>query len=263
MYVLHHIDELHSHVETIFNNAKCIGDKINAHELVISAMYLQGSTLRAIDHAKSVLDSLGFPFPPSIDGETVSAVMKSLGETMKSYTPDQLRAFPSMKQKIPLQAMKIMSTVHMHNSFSLPRMFQMLACQMMQLTIKHGLCVESAEAFANFGYCWNIVFRDYETGYRMGKLALVILERFKATNRIPKVYFLVYGFMSTWKEPLQATIQGLQSAINTGLLEGDYNNTLYNKMTMGRQMFLAGNKLSEVRDMMLQLCSDMVRLFSD
>ena len=107
----------------------------------------------------------------------------------------------------------------------------------------------------------NNVLRNYDVGYRMGKLALVILERIEATTRVAKVYFLVYGFLSLWKEPLQATIEGLQSAINTGLVEGDNTVTLSNQLNMCRQMIIAGCNLSETRDKLLRLCWDMVRLF--
>ena len=261
LFVQRNLDELHSHVDIILKNAKCTGDKIKAHELLISALTLKGSTPEAMDHAKTVLDSLGFPFPPSINSETVTGVVNSLSSTTMSFTPDHLRAFPLMTEKIPLQAMKIMGAVQMHVSFSSPTTFQMLACQMMQLTIKHGLCVESAEAFANFGYCFMSLIRSYDAGHRMGKLSLVILERFKATNRVPKLYFLVYGFLSVWKEPIQATIESLQSAVNIGLVEGDYKNAIFNRVTMNRQMLIAGCQLSEIRDKLLRLCGDMVRFF--
>mmetsp|Transcript_3491 Transcript_3491/g.7827 ORF Transcript_3491/g.7827 Transcript_3491/m.7827 type:complete len:656 (+) Transcript_3491:3-1970(+) len=258
LYVQHNLDDLLSHVATILKNAKCMGDKIKAHELTISAMIQKGSTHIAMDHARSVLETLGFPFPATVESETVKGIVDALVETTMAYTPDQLRAFPLMTDKIPLQAMKVMSAIPMEDSFSSPTLFQMLACQMMQLTIKHGLSVESAEAFANFGYCVNAVLRNYGVGYRIGKLALVILERLKACTRVAKVYFLVYGFLSVWKEPLQATIEGLQSAINTGLVEGDNTATLVNQVTMCRQMIIAGCNLSETRDRLLRVCWDMM-----
>jgi len=258
LYVQRNLDELQSHVAIILNNAKCMGDKIKAHEFTISAMLQKGSEHLALDHARSVLDSLGFPFPATVGSETVKGIVDSLVETTMAYTPDQLRAFPLMTDKIPLQAMKIMSAIRMQHTFSSPTLFQMLACQMMQLTIKHGLSVESAEAFANFGYCVNAVLLNYGVGYRIGKLALVILERLKATTRVARVYFLVYGFLSLWKEPLQATIEGLQSAINTGLVEGDKTITLYNQSIMCRQMIIAGFNLSETRDKLLRLCWEMM-----
>ncbi|KAL7542869.1 hypothetical protein ACHAXR_012176 [Thalassiosira sp. AJA248-18] len=258
LFVQRNLEEMHLHVEIILKNAKCIGDKIKAHELMISVLTLKGSTSEALDHAKSVLDSLGFPFPSSIVSETVLGVLKSLSSTTITFTPDHLRSFPLMTEKIPLQAMKIMSAVHMPYSFSDPAMFQMMACQMMQLTIKHGLCVESAEAFSNFGYCLISLSRDYEAGYRAGQLALVILDRFKATKRVAKVHFLIYGFLSVWKDPLQSTVEGLQYAVNMGLLEGDYESALFDQVVLNRQMFIAGYMLSVVRDRLLSLCRDMM-----
>ena len=261
LFVKRSLDELHSHIDIILKNAKCIKDKMNAHELLISALTLKGSNLEALKHAKSVLDSLGFPFPPSINSETVAGIVTSLGSTTMAFTPDKLRAFPLMTEKVPLQAMRIMRAVHMPFSFSHPTMFQMMACQMVQLTLKHGICVESAEAFANFGYVQNTLFHNFEIGFRMGKLALIILERFKATHNVAKVYFLVHGFLSVWREPLQATIEGLRSSVNIGLLEGDFQNAMFNQVVLNRQMILAGCHLSECSESLFAICREFVRIF--
>ena len=260
LFVQRNLEELHLHVDTVLKNATCIGDKIKAHEQMISVLTLKGATSEALDHAKSTLGSLGFPFPPSINTDTVKGVINSLMSKILSFTPDTLRALHVMTEKVPLQAMKIMSAVHLPYSFSSPTMFQMIACQMVQLTIKHGLCVQSAEAFANLGYCINALFKNFDAGYRISKLSLVILERFKANNEVAKVHFIIYGFLSVWKEPLQATIEGLQSAVNTGLVTGDHKNVLHNQVVMYRQMMLAGCHLSILRDRLLGLCRDMVRL---
>jgi len=258
LFVQHNLDELQSHIDIILKNAKCLEDKIKAHELMISALSWKGSAKGAMDHATLVLDLLGFTFLLSTTSERVSEIVSSLRSMTETFTADHLRIFPLMTDQVALQAMKIMSAFHMQLSFSSTTMIQMLACQMLQLTIKHGLCVESAEAFANFGYCLVTVFHNYEDGYRMGKLSLIILDRFKATNRVAKVYYLVYGFLAVWKEPLHATIEGLKYAAHIGLVEGDCKYTRFNQMMMFRLMFMAGCNLSEVRDGLLQLCLDML-----
>ncbi|KAL7544942.1 hypothetical protein ACHAWF_008314 [Thalassiosira exigua] len=258
LFVQRNLEELRVHVDTILENGKCIGDKIEAHELMISVLTMQGSTQEALVHGTSVLETLGFPLPSSLDRETIAKVVKSLSSSTSTLTPEQLRSFPVMTEKIPLQAMKIMAAIHMAYSFSSTTLFPMMACQMMQLTMKHGLCVESAEAFANFGYCLNTFFQNYEAGYRMGKLSLVILDVLKASNKVSKVGFLVYGFLSVWKESLNATVEGIQSAVNQGYLLGDHKNALWSQVVMHRQMFLAGYNLSELHDRSLQLCRDMV-----
>lgn len=251
---------LREQTDIILNNAVCLGDKIKAHELVISALTLNRKPQEAWQHCKSVLNSLGFSFP----SEDVTTVLKELKSKAVSITPDQLRSLPLMNDEISLQAMKIMSTIHPHSSFSFPTSFQQLSCQMMMLTLKNGLCIESAEAFANFGYCLDLAFRDYDAGYRMGKLALVILEHFKPTSRakVGKVYFLVYGLLSIWKEPIHAAAEGLKSSIKIGLVEGDYTNVLYNQACLNRQLILCGEDLSEVRDRLIRLCRSMVRFFA-
>lgn len=262
LFVQRDLEELNSLIDIILKNAKCTGDTIKAHELLISVLTLNGKTPQAMDHAISVLDTLGFPFPSSIDSETVLGVATSINSTTMEYTAEDIRSFPLMTEKIPLEAMKVLSAVHMPYTFSNPIMFQMMACQMMQLTMKHGLCIESSEAFANFGYCLTTMFSNYEGGYKMGRLSQAILDRFNATNRIAKVRFIIYGFLNVWKEPLQSTVEALQLAVDLGLREGDYKNVLFDQVVLNRQRFISGVKLSELRNQLLSLCRDMVRFHS-
>lgn len=131
---------------------------------------------------------------------------------------------------------------------------------MMQLTLKHGLCVQSAEAFANCGYCMNALFHNYEVGYRMGKISLMILERFKATTLVAKVGLVIYGFLSVWYEPLQATIEGLQANIDVGMAAGDFDSSLYDRVVVSRKRLLVGHNLQDLRNLQLRLCQDMVRI---
>jgi ATP-dependent RNA helicase DDX31/DBP7 len=258
LFVRRKLDELRSHVDVILENGKCIGDKIEAHELMISLLTVKGSIQEALVHGASVLESLGFPVPSSLDRETIVGVVKSLSSSTMALTPEHLRSFQVMTEEIPLQAMKILGAFQGLYSILDTNLFLMMSCQMIELTMKHGLCVESAGAFANFGRCLIVLFNDFNAGHRMGELSLAILDILKATNRVSKVCFIVHGFLSIWNKPVQAVAEGFRYAINQGFLSGDYQNTLMSRIVMTRQMFMSGCHLSDLFDNTLQLCRDMI-----
>ena len=93
----------------------------------------------------------------------------------------------------------------------------------------------------------------------MGKLAIAILDRFNARDRIVSVSFIVYGFMSVWKEPFQTTIKQLEYSIDTGFKQRDQDNALLNSVVCGRQEILAGKKLLTLSEKLERICRAMVR----
>eukprot|EP01082_Thalassiosira_pseudonana_P011423 g10744.t1 g10744 contig4:2454219-2455935(-) len=258
LFVKKRFEELISHIDVVLNNARCLGDEMKVQEMLISALFLSGATTTAVDSLRAVLDSLGFPFPAAIDNDSVDFVINTLNKTTKELTVAQLHSYPLMTESVPLQAMRIMSCVTMPFSLSSPTMFPMMACQMMQLTLQHGLCLESALAFANFGYSLSGRCANLDDGYRHGKISLAILDRFKDTKRLAKVAFIVHGFLSVWKEPIQATVEGLQYSVNQGFLEGDYDNATLNRVVLLRQALMAGMHLSKLRDKQESLCREMM-----
>ena len=116
------------------------------------------------------------------------------------------------------------------------------------------------KAFAYFGYAQTSQYRNYDDGYRMGKLAMAILDRFNARNRIASVSLIVYGFLNIWKEPFQATIESLQYSIDKGFKIGDQDNALLNSVICGRQEILAGKNLLALSKKLEHVCRAMVRI---
>jgi len=95
--------------------------------------------------------------------------------------------------------MKIMASVPVILTFSSPTFAAMIACQMTQLTLQHGVCAESAVAFGNLGFAINSMLQDYNSGYDMSNLGLAIFQRFQSNTLILKTYVPIFGFIKSWK----------------------------------------------------------------
>lgn len=192
-------EELDAHCKALLLKASCVEDQIKIHELLIAYLFRSGKFPEALEHVRSVLDTLGFPLPTSVDKDTVRAVLEALRNAAAGFTPEQMCTFPLMTEDVPKLAMKIMGSVPIFLTFSSPTFSAMIACQMTQLSIQHGLCAESAVAFGNLGYAINSVLKDYQCGYEMGMLGLTIFQRFRSNTLILKTYLPVFGFLRSWK----------------------------------------------------------------
>jgi len=251
-------EELDTHCKVLLLKARCVEDQIKIHELLIAYLFRSGKFPEALEHVRSVLDTLGFPLPTTVDKDTVRAVLEALRNAASGFTPEQMRTFPLMTEEVPKQAMKIMGSVPILLTFSSPTFAAMIACQMTQLSIQHGLCAESAVAFGNLGFAINSVLQDFNCGYAMGNLGLAIFQRFKSNTLILKTYVPIFGFLKSWKEPLQSCSEGLCYAVHEGSLAGDRGSVFLAKAVLNRHLLVNGCKLSELRMKQESLCREMM-----
>ena len=191
--------ELDTLCQVLLLKSRCVEDQIKIHEILIAYLFRSGQFPEALEHVRSVLDTLGFPLPRSINKDTVKTVLEALRDTASNFTPEQMRTFPLMTEDVPKQAMKIMGSVPILCTYSSPTFAAMIASQMTQLSIQHGLCAESAVAFGNFGFAINSILQDFNTGYKMGNLGLTVFQRFKSKSLIIKTYVPIFGFLKSWK----------------------------------------------------------------
>jgi predicted ATPase len=199
LLVQHEYEELDTHCKALLLKSRCIENQIKIHELLIACLFQSGQFPEALEHVRSVLDTLGFPLPTSVDTDTVKTVLEAMRNAASGFTPEQMHTFPLMTEEVPKQAMKIMGSVPILLTFSSPTFAAMIACQMAQLSIQHGLCAESAVAFGNLGFAINSVLQDFNCGYAMGNLGLAIFQRFKSNTLILKTYVPIFGFGRSWK----------------------------------------------------------------
>ena len=199
LLVQHEYEALDTHSKILLRSTRCIEDQIKVHELLISALFGSGESAKALEYVRTVLDTLGFPLPTTVDQDTVRSVLEALRTAASNITPEQMHSYHLMTDEVPKQAMKIMASVPVILTFSSPTFAAMIACQMTQLTLQHGLCAESAVAFGNLGFAINSMLQDYNSGYDMGNLGLAIFQRFQSNTLLLKTYAPIFGFIKTWK----------------------------------------------------------------
>lgn len=66
-----------------------------------------------------------------------------------------------------------------------------------------------------------MALREYEEGYRLGKLALKLAESINCQEMKSRTYTPVYGFLTSYKEPLRDSVGPLEQAYKLNILTGD------------------------------------------
>jgi signal transduction histidine kinase len=117
--------------------------------------------------------------------------------------------------------MRILSKGSSAAYFTLPEMVPLVALESAIISTKHGCAAESAFGYAGYGLILSAYLGNIETGYRFGKLALGLLERFGTKARQARTLVVVYSLVQHWKEHAEQSIKPLLRAYQLALEAGD------------------------------------------
>ena len=74
---------------------------------------------------------------------------------------------------------------------------------------------------------WNHSSYSVDEGYRYGKLAMKLYEKFRNEAWLSRVWSFYYGAVASWKEPLSSTLEPLQHGFKVGLRTGKFGKPLF------------------------------------
>ena len=159
-----------------------------------------------------------------------------------------------------------------------PKFIPLIACRIVDISIKHGVCSETAFGLASYSYCHITLLRDVDASYHWGKMTLSLheslLSRIGGPHSkilIPKlkilcyhsellwvefckkehfwqhlsnsVILLVFPVLFYWKEPIQSTSDILLHCYKEALMVGDNEYASFGANFYCAQNILCGKSL--------------------
>lgn len=209
------------HLEEVFKRGATLEEKLPAYYTLICSLGAQGQVNQAIDAGLAVIRDLGETLPLSVTTSEVNQELASTIDFISKQAGTCLHHLKLMKSVEKKQAMRFLRSILFYTFIERRSYFIFLACRMVRLSISHGLCTESAAAFASYGMVLCGLSRNFSGGYRYGKLALSIFEKFQAREQLPLIYSAVYANINPWREPIQSCLPPLKIAIDAGLATGN------------------------------------------
>ncbi len=236
-YLTLHFDRAEAAANVVLARARDVLETIRVYETRIQFYVSQNKMHEAIDTVLEVLKMLGVAVDESLPG---------------SLDADRLSALPEMSDPRKLAAMRIlmasMPAVYIANPGLLPA----ISFTMVRLTVEHGNSRIAPYAYALYALIQSGVLGNFDTGYRFGRLALSLLEKFQAVELESKVYALVYIFVTHWNEHVKGTLDGLLHGIQAGLNTGDVEYAGYNAVHYSTYYLFVGDELEPVDERMKQ-----------
>lgn len=239
--------EMEKLANVVLQQATSLLDKVKIYEIKIQAYTIQNQPLEAIKTALSVLKLLDIHFPKK---PNKLDILIELGRTKLILAGKQIEDLinlPVMTDPYKLAAIRILSSIASAAHFATPNLLPLIAFKQVYLSIKYGNTSVSACAYATYAVILSgETLGDIETGYRFGKLALLLVEKFNALELKAKTILIVNYFVKHWKEHLRTTLTPLQEAYLIGMETGDLEYAAYAACVYSYHSYVMGKELASV-----------------
>ncbi|MGB7439886.1 MAG: AAA family ATPase, partial [Coleofasciculaceae cyanobacterium] len=222
------VDTLSKIVE---NKTQNLLDITGVCQTKIQAYIAQNRQEAAINTGLQFLEKLGF----------------SISQSPPQYSIiEELYKLPEMLETDKLAAMQILMNISAPAFIARPDLLPRIVWTMVNLCIENGNSQLSPFAYAFYGLllCGG---GEIESGYRFGKLALRLLNKFDTRAIKTKVLNLFNGLILHWKEPASKAIKYLKETVEIGLANGDVEFACYAAIHYCSNFLLTGNSLEIVQ----------------
>uniref|UniRef100_A0A7R9VT55 Uncharacterized protein n=1 Tax=Pseudictyota dubia TaxID=2749911 RepID=A0A7R9VT55_9STRA len=219
--ILGRFEDVKGRVDEVLQRGRTLQEKLRAYSTLIKSIAFQGKKNDAASTAIAVLGCLGESFPSTPNESTVQEELVKTQAMLGAKKQDDILNMKLMQDADKREVMKLLAIAFQCDYAGNRTYVPLLLCRMVQLSLTFGLSRESAMAFAFYGFLISGFLNDRDIGSRFGKLALAMLDKFHKGECLVWVYGAVYGFISNWTDPIQASLPCLKHAVDVGLLTGD------------------------------------------
>ncbi|MEG4119801.1 AAA family ATPase [Microcoleus sp. N9_B4] len=231
-------------IEVVLQQSPALLDTIEVYNVKMQACMAQNQLLEAIQTGLQVLQLLGLEFPENPQLSDVQAKLESTLSALAGRSPVDWIALPEMTDPFKQATMRILSSLAPCAYQAAPFLLPLVVLQQVNLSIQYGNTALSAPSYSYFGLILCGVVGDIETGYQFGQLALSLLDRLNAKEIKARTIFVTNANVRHWREPVQKTLEPLQSAYAIGLETGDLEFAALSTYIYAYHAYLGGNELS-------------------
>jgi len=257
-FLIAKFDEMEKLIDAVIKNAKNVLDKVKVYETRIQAYMAKNLPMKGVKTAYEILRMLGVRLPKHPNKlKTILGLLRTQMNVGRKNIETLLELEP-MTEPYKLAAMRIMSSVAATVYFAYPPLYPILVFKQLNLSVRYGNAFVSPFVYATYGSILCGVVGDIETGYRLGKMSLSLLDQINAREMRSKTLFVVNCLINHWKEHLKDTLPAFQQAYTAGMEVGDLEFAALSGFLYSYSSYFMGKDLAELHKEMASY-SDSIR----
>ncbi|WP_438037965.1 AAA family ATPase [Sorangium sp. So ce128] len=201
---------------------------------------------RAAQSALSCVRRFGIDIPLHPTRDAVErAVCEVWGEVCDRRI-EELVSLPRMVDPDMLAVMTTLSTALPSAYFTDPRLYSLIACHMVRLSLRAGNSDASPPGYVAFGGTIGRVLGLYRESYRFGELARALLETSGRAGNRAQILHMISTFIDAWIRPLQDVVGLLYKAFDEAVETGALLYASYGSFQGVTLRLAAGDPLADV-----------------
>ncbi|MEG4911718.1 AAA family ATPase [Microcoleus sp. B7-D4] len=242
-----HVEEMEKLANLVLQQATSLLDKVKVYEVKIQAYTAQNKPLEAIDTALFVLKLLGIRFPKKPNKLDIIIALARTKIGLAGKRIEDLIDLPEMTDPDKIAAMRILSIMFSAAYFATPELFPLIVFKQVNLSVQHGNTPVSSYAYATYGLILSGEgVNDVNSGYKFGKLALLLVDKFKATKLKSRTLFIFNYFIRHWHEHIRESLTPLLDAYLIGRETGDLEYATFSAGAYCYYSLVAGKELTRL-----------------
>jgi PAS domain S-box-containing protein len=228
----------------LLRRAASMADRAAVYRLKIELHVVKSENPQAVESALECLHLFGIDMPAHPSRHEVQAEYERVWRNLGDRPIESLFDMPRTTSPEAHAAMRVLAALISPAFFTDTNLFDLQICQMVSLTLKHGMTDASTHGFAWLGWILGHSFGRYDDGYRFGKLALDLVEK-RGFLDPAKVYYAM-GLIVSWIKPLAVSVDNFRTAFRVGIETGDLFFATYSACQVIIRLILTGVALDEV-----------------
>ena len=207
-------------LDAVRREAGSLLDRVEGQEGMIQALISQQRLPQAVYLALEVSEELGFPIPSDPRAEEIQATVGATLELLSGHDDESLGALEEATDSLAVAALRVQNSIIAASFLSVPQLFPVLCCKMVQTTLESGVTPHAVYAFSALGVVC-ISVNQVETGYHIGKMSMAMLERWDDRSIWVKNLHVVGGMVNAYVEPLRTILENHRLVYRLGIETGD------------------------------------------
>ncbi len=251
-YLCGHFDEAERLFDECLANVRSQREKADLYNIKIILYTHQGRYRDSVALGREALKMFGVHIPAR-PGKTsiLKEYVRSRGlrilrkrEGMRSV--QDLFHLPDMIDADQLAAMSILNNMPAPSYYLDKNMFALVNLKMVNISLRYGNTDVSSFAYATYGMILSGVFGDLDTGFKFGKLALQLNEKYENVILRNKPPFVFYTFLSHWKKHAAPDVAALREIFQLSLKGGDLIYAANTLLSIAIKIIARGDNLDSI-----------------
>jgi PAS domain S-box-containing protein len=232
-------------IEELLRKGRSKTDRAEACRLRMLLELKRGDYAPAVRTALECLRMFNLDLPERPTPEQVRAEYDEVRQTLGDRSIASLVDLPLMADPEMRAVMKLFNALGEVAYHSDSRLFQMIACCMVKLTLRHGTTEFSTIAYASLGIVLGPVFRLFRDGEEFGRLAVAVSERHRFIAPKAGAHFLMQMAV-LWTRPIGQALICLEAAARSARETGEMVYACYTRQHRLTDLMARGDPLDEV-----------------